>query len=283
MRFDLDRLLRPNRPDGMTIQPLALGANQYPAMVVDGFYADPEQVRRFAMALHYKSPPSMHPGYVAVASLRLDEIMPLLFEHLGHWYFASSEAMEREANACHFFRMDQREGDPARPSPQRPHTDPGLLAAIVYLNKPEHCRGGTSFFRHKETGADTLLPKELIAGRCPDPRSAAWKPDAATMDHAWRHGAHQPYDSALERGLVSNYDQYWSLINGTPGSDHGPILTSCGGWELTQTVDMKFNRLLLFPAFMLHSGHFHAEWFGDSPESFRLTQNIVFNWPAAAQ
>lgn len=283
MQFDLDHLLQPNRPEDMDVQPLELGAHRYPALVVDGFYRDPAQLRRFAMALHYKAPAGMHPGYAAVASLRLDAIVPFLFEHLGHWYFASPAAMEKEANPIHFFRMERRPNDPPRPLPQRPHADPGLLAAIVYLNEPAQCQGGTSFFRHEESGAEALFPKELIAGRCPDTRSSAWKPDTATVDRLWRHGAGDCYERARDAKRYAGYDEYWAHLNRTPGSEDGPIVGSCGGWTLTRTVEMKFNRLLLFPAFMLHSGHFRPEWFGDAPEACRLTQNIVFNWPAGVR
>lgn len=51
-------------------------------------------------------------------------------------------------------------------------------------------------------------------------------------------------------------------------------------WDLTMTVPMRFNRLLLFRAWLWHS---HAENFGDSLQNGRMIQVFFFNFaPAAA-
>lgn len=34
------------------------------------------------------------------------------------------------------------------------HIDPGYWSGILYLSRPEDCRGGTEFFRHRATGSD---------------------------------------------------------------------------------------------------------------------------------
>jgi hypothetical protein len=36
------------------------------------------------------------------------------------------------------------------------HVDPCFYSGILYLNLPEHCRGGTDFFTHKRTGLDRI-------------------------------------------------------------------------------------------------------------------------------
>lgn len=36
------------------------------------------------------------------------------------------------------------------------HIDPCFYSGILYLSLPEHCRGGTDFFRHKRTGLDRV-------------------------------------------------------------------------------------------------------------------------------
>jgi hypothetical protein len=40
------------------------------------------------------------------------------------------------------------------PVPHQAHTDTlmGTTSLMLYLNRPEHCRGGTSFVKHKKTG-----------------------------------------------------------------------------------------------------------------------------------
>lgn len=45
------------------------------------------------------------------------------------------------------------------------HTDPAHWSGILYLSRPEDCRGGTQFFRHKRTGTDEapVTPEQLRA------------------------------------------------------------------------------------------------------------------------
>ncbi|MDO5505612.1 MAG: DUF6445 family protein [Pseudoxanthomonas suwonensis] len=47
----------------------------------------------------------------------------------------------------------------------RVHTDPGYFSGVLGLSRPEDCRGGTDFFRHKRTGTERrpLDPVELQA------------------------------------------------------------------------------------------------------------------------
>jgi hypothetical protein len=282
MKIDLDNLL-PSCPEDTDIQHIELGEHRYPALVVDGFYRDPDLVRAFALALRYRAPASMHPGYAALASLPLEPFVSFVYGLLGHWYYASPEAMEKEGGACQFFRVEQRLHEPPRPASSRPHADIQLLSGMVYLTPPDECRGGTSFFRHVETGAQALLPKDLMKGRCPERPSHLWAVDEDCRDRIWRHGGCEPYEQALRDGRVSGYDEYFSRIMNTPGNEGGYILESCEGWDLLQTIEMKYNRLVVFPAFLLHSGHLHPEWFGATPEGCRLTQNFGFNWPARPQ
>lgn len=91
----------------------------------------------------------------------------------------------------------------------------GTISAVLYLTLPDHCQGGTAFWKHKFTG------KESNDGLIQD-----WKdPDM---------------------------------------------------WEQTRLVDMKFNRLVVYP-----SDRFHSRWpqeaFGTGPENGRLTAVGFFN------
>jgi len=52
------------------------------------------------------------------------------------------------------------------------HADDCVLGGILYLNRPEHCQGGTSVFRHRETGLFAFPSEEEQArlGLAADPR-----------------------------------------------------------------------------------------------------------------
>jgi hypothetical protein len=273
MKIDLERLL-PNHPEETDIQLIEVGNGRYPALVVDNFYRDPDHMRDFALSLHYRIPPGVYPGHWAEMSLSLEAVVSSVYERFARWYFPSAAVMAAKASSWQFLNNERRAGDPPRPSSHRPHVDIGLLVGLVYLNKPEHCRGGTAFFRHQDTGAEAVLPKEIFEYR--------GLIDPAIRDRVWQHGAHLPYDKARETGLVTDYADYWKRIAETPGDEQDNIIDGHGGWDLTRVVEMKYNRLLLFPGFVLHSPQFRAEWFGNTPETWRLTQNFMFYWPVTA-
>lgn len=276
MKIDLDRL-RPNRPEDTDMQIIHVGEGQFPALIVDNFYRDPDHMREFALTLHYRIPPAVYPGHWAVVSLSLEPVVSFLYERFAHWYFPSAQAMEAQATSWQFFNSERRASGPPRPHSHRPHVDTGLLVGLVYLNKPEHCRGGTSLFRHKDTGAEAVFPLPVYEGRGGDGRPI----DPAARERIWQHGVHRAYDRALQAGQVADYADYWKRITATPGDEADNIIDSSGGWELARVIEMKYNRLLVLPGFVLHSTHFRAEWFGNTPETWRLTQNFMFGWPAS--
>ena len=42
------------------------------------------------------------------------------------------------------------------------HIDPAFYSGILYLSLPEHCKGGTEFFRHRPTSLERV-PTDLLA------------------------------------------------------------------------------------------------------------------------
>lgn len=52
------------------------------------------------------------------------------------------------------------------PVPHQAHTDSvmGRMSMMLYLNRPEHCQGGTSFVRHKKTGM-VINPRDQFEQR----------------------------------------------------------------------------------------------------------------------
>jgi len=61
-------------------------------------------------------------------------------------------------------------------APYQVHADDfmgGQSTIIVYLNRPEHCRGGTAFMRHKETGYERGIEGE--GWKADEGKSEAWE------------------------------------------------------------------------------------------------------------
>lgn len=111
-------------------------------------------------------------------------------------------------------------------------SDTSEFVAILYLNLPEHCSGGTSLFRHKETGADAYPRPHEIArlGRSPKREQAKFIKDFQNAD----------------------------------------------AWEMTEVLEMKYNRLVLYPCTWFHS-RFPREAFGTTPEDARTIWLSFFN------
>lgn len=50
-------------------------------------------------------------------------------------------------------------------------------------------------------------------------------------------------------------------------------------WKLLFSVEMKFNRLVAYPTWQLHSLNYQPEWFGIQLDQRRLTHNLFISWP----
>jgi hypothetical protein len=114
-------------------------------VVVDGFYARPEQVRELALRAEYQSfgdrqnfagresvKAYFQPGHVA----RFEQLL------------GGSLDVDPAVNVFGKFRWSIA-SDPAR---TRVHFDKVSWTAVVYLSRPEHCRGGLGLYRQRETG-----------------------------------------------------------------------------------------------------------------------------------
>lgn len=151
-------------------------------VIVDDFYAEPARIRADALARDYPEVTGTRtfPGRNSAGPYRspdLDRVASILIgERLaGH---------QDERSYHGFFRVTLA-GEEGR---YRVHVDPTALTwvGVVYLSLPEHCQGGTSFFRHRALGLDRTPPEardlerlgvasiaELLARDGPD--AAAWE------------------------------------------------------------------------------------------------------------
>lgn len=124
--------------------------------------------------------------------------------------------------------------DPARllPIQRIPHfdtVDSSIMAAVHYLCAPPH--QGTSFYRHRATGFETMTMA----------RTAAWQ--TALAADAARHGM-------------------------PPSRYHA---ASTASFEQIGTADLRYNRLVLYPANCLHCGDIGESWLRNAPGEARMT------------
>jgi hypothetical protein len=223
-------------------------------------------------------PPSSghHPGCIAMISLSMKPVLAFLHEHFAHFYYPTLQSLQRQAHPWAFFRYEPAGSAARRPVPREPHVDEVLLAGVLYLNRPDQCRGGTSFYRHVETGAEVVLPKSMGSGL-----SGYDNLDPQVVEKMKSLGALDAFEQWKQnhKGDAKDYGSFRNRILNTPGSRDDFITDSAGGWEMTRMLEMKYNRLVLYPGFVLHSPYWRREWSVDEPGSRRLTQNFFLRWP----
>jgi len=275
--IDLQRLSI-NDPKDMLVRKLSFLDGRFPAIVIDNFYRDPDHVRSVALGLHYLPPSDgWHPGYSAVLSVSMEPMLRFLHGCLASFYFPTLESFLRQARPWLFHRWEPAGARKQRPVSSRPHRDDSMLAGVLYLNLPDQCRGGTAFYRHKETGTEALIPERVVSRQ--GPRAQVDEQVVEKMKATGALDAFLRWKQTNE-GPAKGYSTYSSTILGAPGADEGFFITdSAGEWERTQLLEMKFNRLVVYPAFLMHSAYYRPEWFGTEADSCRLTQNFFFDWP----
>lgn len=151
-------------------------------IVLDNFLKDPLAARKLALGLDYD--PALkqgnYPGTLSTAPLEIQGLDALISKQIG-------VKVQPAAGTSHEFCRLTLKTDKGRTGV---HIDPCFYSGILYLSLPEHCRGGTDFYRHRRTGLESVpkLPAEWVKHGYADPnaliedvvnkdtfRSSAWE------------------------------------------------------------------------------------------------------------
>jgi hypothetical protein len=191
-------------------------------IVIDDFLGDPEGLREKALRLSYEQV-GEYPGRNSIERIELEglaqEVSATVREPLRPVEPLQSHGKCRLALASD----DQ---------PGKIHVDPSYWSGILYLNRPEDCRGGTEFYRHLPTNTDQV-PTDV---------------------------------EGLNAIGYSSYPEMRQDILGRDALDRSK-------WELSMTVPMRFNRLVLLRPWLWHTS---GPGFGDSVENGRLVYVMFF-------
>ncbi len=118
-------------------------------LIIDDFYDDPHAVRSAALHTDYArmADGANYPGDNSAEAFELEGLNEFV-SNLVH------EPVMGTPNTGHCRFRIATAGAEAR-ARFRMHVDgDSYWSGIVYLSLPEHCRGGTEFYRHKELGTD---------------------------------------------------------------------------------------------------------------------------------
>lgn len=121
------------------------------------------------------------------------------------------------------------------------HADGPVYAGVCYLNLPEQCSGGISFFKHKKTGLEQ------------------W-PSRKKTKQLIRAGLMPPEASQEEEEVL-----FWE--------EEG---RNRNGWEQTMHIPMKYNRAAFYYGNQFHTMSSWKE-FGNDPSNARMTFVYFFH------
>lgn len=156
-------------------------------VIVDDFLANPMAVRERALRLSYPPQEGAFPGRNSLERLQLDGLIPRVSRILGE------SLRPIDPPQSHAKCRITLSGDQGR---AKVHVDQSHWSGILYLSLPEHCQGGTEFFRHRRTHTERwpLTGEELEA-----------------MGYSTRQAL---YQDVIERD--SNDDSAWELTMRVP-------------------------------------------------------------------
>ena len=126
-------------------------------IIIDDFLTDPVAIRARALALRYDAAgkDGNYPGAMSSAPLALAGLDAAVAARIGVQVAPMGRTMHGHCRLT-------LAGDTGRSGV---HIDPCFYSGILYLSLPEHCRGGTEFFRHRPTGLEGVPTTPLALAR----------------------------------------------------------------------------------------------------------------------
>jgi len=208
-----------------------IGKHKTPVIIIDDFLLNVDKVRELALSVPYSNEPQkMHasPGCRFVSHIRWD-LHKVVKSFYSHWIYENFNYQckfeGKKSDLFTFTIIDTAE--PLDVHQVYPHVDldyddgeylggnhASHVAALVYLNKPEECVGGTAIYKHKK------IKSHLVKSR----------KDYDLM---------RKYEKEMNKNPIHHRD---TNINDDPHKYY----------ELSELVEMKYNRLVLYPTFLFH-------------------------------
>ncbi|MFA7322243.1 MAG: DUF6445 family protein [Dokdonella sp.] len=125
-------------------------------IIVDDFLDRPDELRNAALRLTYPPQEGAFPGRNSLQRINLEGLERQV-SHLVAEPVVPISPLESHAKCRITLAADRGRG--------KVHVDRSHWSGILYLSRPENCRGGTEFFRHRPTGTERapLNQEEALA------------------------------------------------------------------------------------------------------------------------
>jgi hypothetical protein len=215
-----------------------IGEEQEPIIIVDNLLNSPEALIHYAESGHpfQKDAKDFYPGIRKPLAPRYAENV---YRHLMDtmWTIFSSKPTVNIKLLSSVLSLTTNAPKDLRPIQSVPHFDsflPNNIAGVHYLCEPTF--GGTSFYRHRKTGFETMDAQRI-----------------------------QSYAPTLKQEVMQSNKTSFDYINGDTDIF---VRTAC--------VDAKFNRAIFYRSNILHSGNIqNTAGLSDNPRIGRLTANTL--------
>lgn len=123
-------------------------------IIIDDFLENPDHIRTLALGLDYPPQTGNYPGRNSVQRLELPGLADYVSQVTGE-PLKPIEPLQSHGKCRLTLASD--------PKVARVHVDDSQWSGILYLSRPQDCRGGTRFYRHKATGTDRAPINDLEA------------------------------------------------------------------------------------------------------------------------
>jgi hypothetical protein len=224
-------------PD-LKINTIYVGNDQEPIIIVDDLLLQPEAVIRYAETGYafQKDSKDFYPGIrKPLAPAYAENIYQQLMN--SFWTVFSSNATVNIKLLSSVLSLTTTQPNALRPIQSVPHFDSYLannIAGVHYFCAEKF--GGTSFYRHRTTGFETLNSQRI-----------------------------QEYAKILKTEVMQASTNSFDYINGDTAI-----------FERIASIDAKFNRAIFYRSNILHSGNIQpSAGLSENPRTGRLTANTL--------
>lgn len=217
-----------------------VGIEQQPVIVVDNLLLSPDAVIQYAETGtgFQRDTKDFYPGIrKPLAPAYAEHIYQHLLETL--WTVFSTKATANIKLLSSVLSLATTPPEELRPIQSVPHFDSfeeNRIAAVHYLCQPKH--GGTSFYRHRQTGYESINKQRLNS-----------------------------YAPTLKREVMAENLGSYHYMNGDSRL-----------FECTGKIEAQFNRAIFYRSNILHSGNIQSEvGLSENPRIGRLTANTLIS------
>lgn len=225
----------------LKIEVLEYGKGKHPIIIVDNFLENPEDLVDIIQKHPFPERTSTcknHPGWRVLCRLEFLNIKFFIsaicdkhynigevFKRRESFYGGSEPNIEFQLNLY-------QGGTPCLLSTILPHTDSAFVAFNLYLNPNEECLGGTDLYTHIPSGLECDLSYTT-----------------------------QSFRSLKEYSILNSTRQEMWSNNYETIHDDIEIENRNHIWKKEFTLEAKYNRLGIYPAYLFHSVGMKKDWY----------------------